>query len=230
MNTTNPIDINFMPVNTQRVFQILSQSKFSNDYTLVGGTSLSLQIQHRLSEDIDLIFDGETLNTKSIKRYISKLFPDYRIIKQDGNYQIDLIVFDVKLTFFSSGAIQIPFIVKNYSFKFNNINIAELKILAVLKLSAIADRNTIRDYYDLYFLSKYHLSLFDIITNTKNLLPNLSPVTYSETIVYTDDLPENDISAHLEPKEIVSKKEISDFFIHELRKIKDLIKINHYVV
>lgn len=203
--------------------EILSLSLFAKDYTLVGGTALSLQIKHRLSEDLNLIYDGETLNLSTIKRNISKLFPNYRIIKQDENYQIDFIIDGVKVTFFSTGAIQIPFKVKSYTTKFNNINIAVLKIIGVLKLSAIAERNVIRDYYDLYFLIKYHFSLIEIINTTKELLPNLSPVTYTSTIIYTDDLLENDISEHLIPKEIVSKKEISDFFVQELRKIKHLL-------
>lgn len=220
MRESNSIDINYLPENTCRVFQIISQSKFTHDFTLVGGTALSLQIKHRLSEDIDLIFDGETLDLSKIKRNISKLFPNHRIVKQDENYQIDYIIDGVKVTFFSTGAIQIPFKVKDYSIKFNNLNIAGLKIIAVLKLSAISERNTIRDYYDLYCLSKYHLSLLEIINATKELLPNLSTVTYTETIAYTDDLTENDISQHLNPIENVNKNDLSAFFVQELRKIK----------
>ena len=223
MSYTNQIDTDFIPDATRKIFQVLSDTKFSDDYTLVGGTALSLQIKHRLSEDIDLIFDGETLNTTNIKRNISKLFPNYRIIKQDDNYQIDYIIDGVKVTFFSTGAIQIPFKVKDYSFKYHDLNIAELKIIAVLKLAAISERNTIRDYYDLYFLVKEHLSLLDIITTSKELLPNLSLVTYTETIVFTEDLPENDISRHLNPSENINKKEISALFVKELRKIKHLI-------
>jgi len=38
------------------------------------------------------------------------------------------------------------------------------------------------------------------------LLPNLSPVTYTETLVYTEDIPENDLSNHLCPKEQITKQ------------------------
>lgn len=93
------------------------------------------------------------------------------------------------------------------------------EIIACLKFAAITQRNTIRDYYDLYFISKYHIGFKKIIRSTKELLPNLSPITYTETLVYTRDIPENDLSNHLSPKETVTKQEIADYFIVELKKI-----------
>lgn len=217
------MDVNYLPRNTQKIFEVISKSKFAEDFTLVGGTALSLQIKHRLSEDLDFIYDGETLNLSKIKRSIGKLFPKYRIIKQDESYQIDYLIEDVKVTFFSSGAIQVPFNVKQFSFKYYNLNIAEISIISILKLSAIADRNTIRDYYDLYFIVRYHFKLLDMINLAKQYLPHISPVTYTETIIYTKDLAEFDMAEHLQPKELINKIQISDYFVDELRKIKHLI-------
>jgi len=56
------------------------------------------------------------------------------------------------------------------------------------------------------------------------LLPNLSPVTYSETLVYTEDIDESNISGHLMPKEEINKEQIAAFFTKELIKIKDKIE------
>ena len=213
------LDLSYIPKNTKKVLETLSNTSFIKNYTLVGGTALSLQIKHRLSKDLDFIFDGETLNVNTIKRNIHKMFSDYRIIKQDHNYQIDFIIEQTKVAFFSSGAILIPFSVKKHSFKYKNINIAKIDIIACLKFSAIAQRNTIRDYYDLYFISKYNSNLNEIIQKTKKLLPGLSPITYTETLIYTKDIQENDISNHLCPKEKITKQEISEYFVEELREI-----------
>ena len=215
----NVIDLKFMPLSTKKVFEVLEKSTFIGKYTLVGGTALSIQIKHRISEDLDFVFDKEKLNTNTIKRNIANLFPDYKIIKQDYDYQIDFLVNNTKLTFFSTGAVLIPFKVKDYSFKYGKINIATKNIIASLKFATIAQRNTIRDYYDLYFLSKHIVKLDEIIRETKVLFPNLSPITYTETIIYTDDIPENDLSNHLEPKENVTKKEMEVFFVNELKNI-----------
>lgn len=215
------IDINYMPENTLRVFQLLKSQAFISNFTLVGGTALAIQIKHRLSEDLDFVFDGEELNINLIKRNLNKLFPHHRIIRQDHNLQIDVLINKVKVTFFSTGAVAIPFNVREHSFAEEKLNIARAKAIAALKFSAVAQRNTIRDYYDLYCLSHYHFPLLELITFTKQLLPNLSPITYSETLVYVKDIEEQDISSHLSPAEIVSKDQIAAYFTQELKKIKE---------
>lgn len=208
-----------MPENTLVVFKQFSNSKFINQYTLIGGTALAIQIHHRLSEDLDFILDGPTINNSIIKREMMKIFPDYRIIRDDKNYQLDFVINNCKVTFIASGTIALPFKVKPLSFLFQNILIANIETIAVLKLSAIAQRNTLRDYYDLYFISKYFIPLNLIFDKTRELNPNLSPITYSETIIYTRDIVEESMEDHLEPKEVVSKSELEDYFVKELKKI-----------
>lgn len=213
------VDLNYMPAKTKMVFERLAESNFMKKYTLVGGTGLAIQIKHRESEDLDFVFDGELLNTNTIKRNIHALFDAYRIIKQDYNFQIDFIINETKVTFFSTGAVLVPFSVKNFSFKYHKINIAHVEIIAALKFAAISQRTTIRDYYDLYFISKYYTDLEKLILKTKELLPNLSAITYTETLIYVDDIPEDDLSNHLNPKEKITKNEIADFLSKELKKI-----------
>ena len=191
-----------------------------NRFSLVGGTALALQLGHRQSEDLDFIFDGEKIDPVGIKRFIARIFPDYRLIRQESGYQLDFLVKGVKLTFFSTGAVMIPFPVRKHTFLYNNINITDVTTISTLKMATISQRCTIRDYYDIYYLAKYILPLSEIYAKTKFLIPNLSPITYSETIIYTKDIPESTLGSHLFPREIVSKDQIADFFIEELIKMR----------
>lgn len=77
-----------------------------------------------------------------------------------------------------------------------------------------------RDYYDLYYLAKNVIPLKDIFLKSKQLLPNISAITYTETIIFTSDILEDSIENHLQPKEIITKKEIADYFISEISKLK----------
>ena len=221
--TSPDIDVTCMPAGTKAIFDRLADCQFISKYTLVGGTALSVQLKHRLSEDLDFISDSEKLDISAIKRKISALFGGYRIIRQDAPWQVDFVIENVKVTFFSAGAITLPFALKKYSFRYRSMNICEAKTVASLKMAAIAQRNTIRDYYDLYIICKYHYSLNEIIDQTKMLIPGLSPITYTETLIYTDDVEEFSMKSHLMPKEVVSKVQIAEFFIEELRKIRDFI-------
>jgi hypothetical protein len=125
----------------------------------------------------------------------------------------------VNVTFFSTGAIVLPFKVKNYSFAYKTIHICEAKTIASLKMAAIAQRNTIRDYFDLYKLVKYHYPLSEIISQTIELIPNLSPITYTETLIYTADIEETSLENHLAPDEVLTKDDIAKFFVQEIKKI-----------
>jgi len=214
------INTNNIPKETAKLFDEFAKLAFIKNFTLVGGTALALQLGHRQSEDLDFIFDGEKIPTTSIKREISKRFPKYRIIREDKDYQLDFLINQVRITFFSSGAVLVPFKVKDFSEKHQNMNIASIEIISVLKMATLAQRNTLRDYYDLYFIAKHIIPLGRIIEQSKKMLPNIAPITYAETIIYTKDILEDSIENHLNPKEIVTKEQISAFFIEELKKIR----------
>lgn len=214
------VDLNAIPKATAEILLKFADLPFIQNYSLIGGTALSLQIGHRQSEDLDFIFDGEKIPATTIKREISKKFPTYKLIREERDYQLDFLIEQVKVTFFSSGAVLIPFSVKDFTENYRKINIANINIIAVLKMATLAQRNTIRDYYDLYFISKYVIPFGQIIETSKKMLPNISPITYTETIIYTADIPEDSMENYLNPKEAVTKEEISAFFIEELKKLR----------
>lgn len=211
----------FLPENTKRLFEFFIEEKFISDYVLVGRTALSLLIQHRLSEDLDFIYQGKELDTKKIQRFINVNFKgEYKLLKKDNGHQIDYLIRGVKVTFFTTDAVSVNFDVKKNSKKEKNLYVADYKIISVLKLLAISQRTAIRDYYDLYFLAKKVLPLNKIFQLSRKLLPELSEITYKETLIYTDDIDEDSISTLLKPKIKITKEKISEFFKKELIKLK----------
>ena len=112
----------------------------------------------------------------------------------------------------------IPSQVSSRTFPYHHLRIADIKTLALLRLSAISQRNTLRDYYDLYTISKEKFSLSGIFAEAKQSLPQLSPIVYTETLTYTDDIPEKTLANHLNPKQQISKEEIADYFSLEIKK------------
>ncbi len=213
------IHLENIPVATAELLRKLAKEKYMNRFSLVGGTALALQLGHRQSEDLDFVFDAEKIDATGIKRFIARTFGDYRLIREERGYQLDFLVKNVKLTFFSTGAVIIPFQVIPHTIQFGMINIVTVEVISVLKLATISQRCTIRDYYDIYYISRYVISLDKIFRLAKSMIPNLSPITYTETIIYTKDIPENVIGSHLFPKEQISKEEIANYFIGEIKKM-----------
>ncbi len=96
----------FITDNTKSLIDKFAGEKFINKFTLVGGTALSIQTEHRLSEDLDFIIDSEFLDSNSIKKFIDKKFKGrYKLIKQDNDHQLDFLIDEVKVTFFTNDAV-----------------------------------------------------------------------------------------------------------------------------
>ncbi len=121
--------------------------EFSNLY-LVGGTSLALQIGHRISVDIDL-FGKINVDELTILKQLNRI-GKITVLKKSQNINIYLI-----------DGIKVDIV--NYHYKWLNAPIsidglllADKKDIAAMKLSAITGRGTKKDFIDLYFLLQYY--------------------------------------------------------------------------
>ena len=124
---------------------IMSSDVFNNFY-LVGGTSLALQLGHRISVDIDM-FGNADIDEIEFVATLSK-FGNVTIIKKSKSIII-----------FSIDGIKVDFVSYNYpllenSMLFENIRLASDKDVAAMKLNAIAGRGSRKDFIDLFFLMK----------------------------------------------------------------------------
>ena len=125
--------------------------KFSDNFGLVGGTAIALQIGHRRSIDFDLFSLTEFDNAK-IKKVISKESWSIGQVYKDEGGQFTFFVGEVQLTFF-----HYPFKIE-FSEQFNEFfKMPDLLTLAAMKAYALGRRAKWKDYVDLYFIiNKYH--------------------------------------------------------------------------
>lgn len=132
---------------TLELLKELMEISFFSDLILVGGTSLSLQIGHRKSIDLDLF--GKVI-TESIE--ISEQLRHYKeveLIKKTPNIFIYLV-----------NGIKVDFVNYHYPWledyeTIDGIRLASKKDIAAMKISAITGRGSRKDFVDLYFLLKY---------------------------------------------------------------------------
>lgn len=185
--------------NQKNIIPILN--KFSNDFGLVGGTAIALQIGHRRSIDFDLT-SINMFNNSEIKKKIDKV--DKVIIDEKGEYTI--IIKDTKVTFF-----HYPFKIE-FKESFNEIKVADLLTLAALKAYTLGRRTKWKDYVDLYFIFKDYFSLNQVIKKAESIfdkefnekifrvqLSYFKDIDYSEKIQYMPGF---------ETKEDIIKKEL----------------------
>jgi len=147
------------PLLKESLTLLMRESKF-DDFRLVGGTSLSLQLGHRESVDIDLFTDTPygTLDFNSIDSYLENQFPyvDYiqdlfpgmgksYLIGQDRNNAIKLDVFHTD-----------EFI--NPTKVVDGIRLASIEEIIAMKLEVIQNEGRKKDFWDIHeLLSSYRI-------------------------------------------------------------------------
>ena len=132
---------------------------------LVGGTALSLLLGHRLSVDLDLFTDQEygTLNFLSVNKKLNDLFKyveTFDIRSNEigkmfyvGNSETEAIKLDI---FYTD-----PFISEGI-FIGGNLPIASLYDVIPMKIDAVINRGSMKDFWDLHEILE-HFSFKDII-------------------------------------------------------------------
>jgi len=131
------------------VLRFLSGSILMKDFCLVGGTALAIQINKRMSDDLDFCIWQDRVGTKVYEIKWTKieelLESEFSSVRKDliDLQQVNFIVNDVKLTFFvrdnvNSSVIQsIPLI--------NDIACANIESIGAMKLELLQRRNLYRD-------------------------------------------------------------------------------------
>lgn len=131
---------------TFRAIKLVSQYPQIREAYLAGGTALALQIGHRISVDLDFFtrtsFDAELL-TDSLSSHAG--FAAEGTAKQTVWGKIG----DTKFSMFYYNY---PLIEKTVSFE--GLQLASMADIAAMKIHAIEDRGTRRDFVDVFFLAK----------------------------------------------------------------------------
>ena len=131
---------------TFRAIQLISGVAEIKQAYLAGGTALALQIGHRISVDLDFFTKAE-FNETTLAAKLATL-PEFI---QDGTAQWT-VWGKIGQTKFSMFYYKYPLLEKTISFE--GLQLASLVDIAAMKIHAIEDRGTRRDFVDVYFLSK----------------------------------------------------------------------------
>ena len=67
------LKLDFMPARTKRVFDALATEPLMQGFVLIGGTALSIQLGHRLSEDLDFWWPSATMSKDRVNRILENL-------------------------------------------------------------------------------------------------------------------------------------------------------------
>lgn len=199
-----------MKPETEALANRLSSEPLLERFLLVGGTALSIYLNHRLSEDLDFATTESILPTQAISDLLERFKRTGSVIEDvlplaarhnainEGydieNYQQDWLIDGVKLTFFTlekeNGREKLAL---DHGKEWNNkLRLASLDTLFVTKALVLTDRHAIRDNFDLYTLMmQENYSYNDLIQAYRTYRPHAS-LTIHETRLLSKDYPLTD--------------------------------------
>lgn len=154
------------------------------NFFLVGGTALALQLGHRISIDIDL-FTEMNFDTNKIFEKLNSIFKISDKSEGKNTLNINIIFPDNTENFIKVDLIKYPYPLLNPIIELDNIRLLSIEDIIPMKLSAVAGRGSKKDFYDIYYLlQKYTFSqmfeLFELKFVNSNKFHILKSLTYFE--------------------------------------------------
>lgn len=151
---------------TGKVFEEISRLECIKQYTLVGGTALSLQISKRQSEDFDFM---KWLSNKREKPEVDwpAILKEFESIGKVNEYEVGGFDFfslnfeSVKISFYAAPRKAVPTMVRIPYL--NNLCLADIESIGVMKMETMLRRAKFRDYYDIYTILEQGYDIWKMI-------------------------------------------------------------------
>lgn len=192
-----------LPEQTRRVFEHLAANPAMQDFTLIGGTALALQIGHRRSEDLDFWLPAEQMNKARLSAIIRMAqqagfqtllaTPHDKIVTARINghdllaYVQDHVIGGVKVTFFARAdtAFQYFDTFSRIADSGTAFRIMDVEGLFAMKAYLIHQRVRSRDLLDLKTLLQKGRRIGDILQAGPAADPACS-VEYAKSVLLGD--------------------------------------------
>ena len=147
---------------TGRIFDAVCKMECIKPYVLVRGTALSMQIDTRQSEDLDFMC-WQQIKGRPMEMAWSKIEKELQTIGEVQKVDIldidhvEFVVSGVKISFYACSK-PAPRNLKPVH-KQDNMYMADVATIGMMKMEVMLRRSNFRDYYDIYSILKHGVSL-----------------------------------------------------------------------
>lgn len=163
---------------THSLLEELSDLSVLKDARLVGGTALALQLGHRTSTDLDF-FGGINADSEELRD----------ILREIGSVEVASVSKNINI-FWLNGIkvdmVNYPYPWLDLPIEENRVRLASLNDIAAMKIAAIVNRGTKKDFIDLYTLLQ-SFSLDNILDMYSRKYSDGSLFIVMKSLIYFDD-------------------------------------------
>ena len=191
---------------TKKVLEKIWDEPLLKDFYLAGGTALALHLGHRKSVDLDFFSETYPAQEQLLQTF-NKYNPS---IARQAAGTLDLYVDTVKISLF-----EYKYPLLQEKVRYENINLATILDIACMKLVAVAQRGTKKDFVDLYFVLQKYFSLEELLSSFEKKYGDTKyqKLHLLKSLTYFEDA-ENDPEPDYLTK--ISWEKIKTFFISQV--------------
>ncbi|MBS6252829.1 MAG: nucleotidyl transferase AbiEii/AbiGii toxin family protein [Clostridia bacterium] len=211
---------NIFDRNRYDLLKKLSEEVSINDYYMIGGTALSLQLGLRESYDFDFCVKGE-FNNELLLEELKKIGNIEVIQNQKGT--CDVLLNGIQVSFFYYPNKVLKDFIKVEEMP--NLNFASILDIATMKVVAIGGRGAKKDFFDLFnIIKKCNINTYELVEGLKQKCgENINYVNIIMGLSYFEDA-EDEIL----PNTFVDYNwgEIKKFFIEFQKEVQNILENN----
>lgn len=174
---------NTLPEHSLELLTRLSPGLVELGFYLAGGTALALRYGHRISVDLDF-FKTDEFEVSEVLELIERCTQGFKILNQTEG-SLSVIADDTKVEFFryKSELLEPTGLLEGIPFS----SIADN---AVMKLSALVNRGTKKDFFDVAELLK-HFTLGDLLDDYSRKFSHHDPFMVVKSLTWFEDAEQN---------------------------------------
>jgi len=140
------LQTNTLEKSTLDLLKKLQKLPLLNELRLVGGTALALQIGHRRSIDLDFFGPVDAMGLQIVDEMYLSGIEDIVVIRDTRNIKIFMV-----------NKVKVDIVSYRYNWlaspiEIDDVKLADIKDIAAMKLAAVTNRGTKKDFVDIYFL------------------------------------------------------------------------------
>jgi len=206
-----PVRLALPELDRRRDDAVSAPERWQRDIVLAGETALALHLGHRISVDLDFFTDAE-FNNEAIISEIRKTKVPFHILSEGEGYLI-AEAGGIKTSLFTY---EYPFIDKLTVY--HGMRIAGVLDIAAMKIIALGQRGTKRDFVDLFFILQdlpFHTIAEHMVMRFGR--ERINPLHIGKSLVYFSDGESHPEPGYIQGKEIEWPK-IKDFFRRHVKQ------------
>ncbi|MBO8129194.1 MAG: nucleotidyl transferase AbiEii/AbiGii toxin family protein [Peptococcaceae bacterium] len=190
--------------------ELLARHGILQNFYLAGGTAAALYLGHRISEDFDF-FSRDDFNTFDLIQRLSEL-GSFALSREDHG-TVHGLLNGVKLSFL---LYKYPLLYPTESFM--GCQLADLRDIALMKITAISSRGSKKDFIDLYFITQEIIDLKSLMGLFEKKYKRVAYSKYHliRSIGYFEDAEREVNPLMLKP---VKWEDVKEYFLRQQREL-----------